>query len=229
VTAVLEARGVTKEFANGDAVTVVLRGVDLSILAGEAVALLGPSGSGKSTFMSIAGLLLSPTAGEIRLDGERATGLSEAATSRLRNRRLGFVFQAHHLLPDLTARENVALPASAAAGRLTLPMRARAEDLLARLGLSDRADFRAGRLSGGQKQRVAIARALMNRPDLVIADEPTGALDRDNADAVLSLLAELNREEGTAFLISTHDPSVAARCSRQVTMVDGRLDSNRLS
>lgn len=226
MTAILEAIGITKQFSNGDEVTPVLRGVDLSIATSETVALIGPSGSGKSTLMSIVGLLLSPTSGEIRLAGNQATGLSEAAMSRLRNARLGFVFQAHHLLPDLTARENVALPASAVAGRLTSAMTARADELLLRLGLERRLDFRASRLSGGQKQRVAIARALMNRPDLIIADEPTGALDRENADAVLALIAELNREEGTAFLVSTHDERVAARCTRQVTMVDGLLSQN---
>jgi len=224
MTKVLEVRGVTKDFANGETLTRVLKGIDLAIQEGETLALLGPSGSGKSTLMSVAGLLLTPTAGEVFVGGERATGLPEAATSRLRNERLGFVFQAHHLLPDLTARENTALPASAAAGRLTTAMRQRADELLRRLGLELRLDFRASRLSGGQKQRVAIARALMNRPALVIADEPTGALDRENANAVLALIRELNREERTAFLISTHDENVADQCVRRVTMIDGRLE-----
>src|SRR5690606_30680744 len=143
-----------------------------------------------------------------------------------RNRRLGFVFQFHHLLPDFTAIENVAFPAAAPAGGISREMRGRARDLLPRVGLEDRIDFPATRLSGGQTQRVAIARALMNRPDLIVADEPTGNLDRESADRVLDLMREVNREDGATFLICTHDEDVAARCSRRLTLRDGQLASN---
>ena len=226
MTRVLEALGIEKTFRNGDELTPVLKGIDLTLDTGELVALLGPSGSGKSTLLSIIGLLLAPTAGSLTLSGERVDGLSERMRARFRNRRLGFVFQFHHLLPDFTALENVAFPAAAPAEGITPQMRARARDLLTRVGLQDRIDFPATRLSGGQKQRVAIARALMNRPDLIIADEPTGNLDRESADLVLDLMREVNRNEGATFLICTHDEGVAARCSRRVTLEDGRLVSN---
>jgi len=223
MTALLQAEGVDKSFRNGDEETRVLKGVDLTMEPGEMIALLGPSGSGKSTFLSIAGLLLRPTAGTLSLGGERVDDLSSAARARLRNARLGFVFQFHHLLPDFTALENVAFPAAAPAGGLTRAMRERALELLVRVGLEDRVDFRADRLSGGQKQRVATARALMNRPDLVIADEPTGNLDSEAAERVLDLMREVNADDGTGFLICTHDPGVAGRCDRRVTLKDGQL------
>jgi lipoprotein-releasing system ATP-binding protein len=222
----LEARGIEKTFHNGDEETRVLKGIDLTLEAGEMVALLGPSGSGKSTFLSIAGLLLRPSAGTLSLGGERVDDLSASRRAQIRNRRLGFVFQFHHLLPDFTALENVAFPAAAPAGGISAEMRARARELLVRVGLEDRIDFRAARLSGGQKQRVAIARALMNRPDLVIADEPTGNLDSESATKVLDLLREVNREDGAAFLICTHDEGVAGRCGRRLTLRDGRLVSD---
>jgi lipoprotein-releasing system ATP-binding protein len=176
--------------------------------------------------LSIIGLLLAPTAGSLTISGERVDGLSERMRAQFRNRRLGFVFQFHHLLPDFTAMENVAFPAAAPAGGISPAMRERARDLLTRVGLKDRIDFPATRLSGGQKQRVAIARALMNRPDLIIADEPTGNLDRESADLVLGLMREVNRDDGTTFLMCTHDEGVAGRCSRQVTLEGGRLVSN---
>lgn len=223
MTSLVEARGVRKQFRNGDEVTEVLKGVDLTLQPGELVALMGPSGSGKSTLLSIIGLLLQPTSGEISIAGERVDALSEAERAAFRNRRLGFVFQFHHLLPDFTASENVAFPAAGAAGRQSAAMLTRARELLARVGLADRADFRATRLSGGQKQRVAIARALMNKPSLILADEPTGNLDRASAEQVLDLMREINREEASTFLICTHDEHVAARCSRCIKLVDGRV------
>jgi len=226
MTRVLEALGIEKVFKNGDEETRVLNGIDLTPDKGELVALLGASGSGKSTLLSIIGLLLRPTAGSLILSGERIDDFSERKRAQFRNRRLGFVFQFHHLLPDFTAMENVAFPAAAPAGGISREMRARARDLLTRVGLEDRIDFPATRLSGGQKQRVAIARALMNRPDLIIADEPTGNLDRESAERVLALMREVNREDGATFLICTHDEGVAARCSRQLTLRDGKLVSN---
>lgn len=226
MTNVLEARGITKVFHNGDEDTEVLKGIDLDLGRGQIAALLGASGSGKSTLLSIVGLLLRPTAGSLTISGEPIDQLSEAKRAQFRNRRLGFVFQFHHLLPDFSAMENVAFPAAAPAGGISREMRERARELLIRVGLEDRIDYPATRLSGGQKQRVAIARALMNRPDLVVADEPTGNLDREAADRVLELMREVNREEGATFLICTHDEGVAARCGRRLTLSDGLLVSD---
>lgn len=220
----LVATNIVKTFINGEEETRVLKGVDVTFDAGEIVALEGPSGSGKSTLLSILGLLLTPTSGEIVLDGQKLTGLKERAISEVRNRRLGFVFQFHHLLPDFTALENVAFPAAAPVGGITKEMRARATMLLDRVGLSDRRDFRPSRLSGGQKQRVAIARALMNKPLLVLADEPTGNLDRESSNQVLELMREINRSERTTFLICTHDHSIAERCDRRISMLDGKVE-----
>lgn len=220
---VLHATGITKVFENGDETNRVLDGIDLTLGKGELAALLGQSGSGKSTLLSIVGLLLTPTEGEISISGERVDRLSDKKRARFRNERLGFVFQFHHLLPDFTAMENVAFPAAAPAGGISKQMKERAEMLLTRVGLESRMHYPATRLSGGQKQRVAIARALMNQPDLIIADEPTGNLDRESADRVLDLMREVNREEGATFLICTHDEGVAAKCNRRLTLDDGRL------
>lgn len=226
MTLVLRARGVTKSFRNGETLTEVLTGVDLDLEAGELVALLGASGSGKSTLLSILGLLLTPTHGTIEIAGERVDALPDKARAAFRSRRLGFVFQAHHLLPDFSALENVAFPAAAPAGGISSAIRARASDLLTRVGLADRSDFRSTRLSGGQKQRVAIARALINEPVLVLADEPTGNLDRQSAQQVLGLMREMNRQKGVTFLICTHDEHVAAECSRRILLEDGRIESD---
>lgn len=222
---VLDARAIGMTFRNGDELTEVLKNVNLSLAPGELAALLGASGSGKSTLLSIVGLLLRPTTGTITIAGERVDDFSEAARAQFRNRRLGFIFQFHHLLPDFTATENVAFPSAAPAGGISAEMRKRARELLARVGLSDRMDFLATRLSGGQKQRVAIARALMNKPDLVLADEPTGSLDRVAAEQVLDLMREVNHEDQSTFLICTHDEHVAARCTRRITLKDGRVDN----
>ncbi|MFZ4687607.1 MAG: ABC transporter ATP-binding protein [Polymorphobacter sp.] len=221
---VAQARGIDMSFRNGDELTEVLKGVDLTLQSGELVALLGASGSGKSTLLSIIGLLLRPTAGSMIIAGQRVDAFSETERARFRNRRLGFIFQFHHLLPDFTATENVAFPAAAPAGRMTSAMRQRARELLERVGLADRMDFPATRLSGGQKQRVAIARALMNNPALILADEPTGSLDRASADQVLELMKEVNREDKATFLICTHDENIAARCARRIMVKDGRAE-----
>lgn len=224
MSALLEARGIGMTFRNGDELTEVLKGVDLSLEHGELAALLGASGSGKSTLLSIVGLLLKPTAGTLSIAGQRVEGLPDLERAQFRNRRLGFIFQFHHLLPDFTATENVAFPAAAPAGAISPAMRRRARELLARVGLANRMDFQATRLSGGQKQRVAIARALMNKPELILADEPTGSLDRVAAEQVLDLMREVNREDRATFLICTHDEQVAARCTRRVTLKDGSVE-----
>lgn len=224
MSTLLEARGIGMTFRNGDELTEVLKGVDLTLEHGELAALLGASGSGKSTLLSIVGLLLKPTVGTLSIAGQRVEGLPDLERAQFRNRRLGFIFQFHHLLPDFTATENVAFPAAAPAGAISPAMRRRARELLARVGLTDRMDFQATRLSGGQKQRVAIARALMNKPELILADEPTGSLDRVSAGQVLDLMREVNREDKATFLICTHDEHVAARCTRRVTLKDGSVE-----
>ncbi|MGN0932398.1 ABC transporter ATP-binding protein [Falsigemmobacter intermedius] len=219
----VELRDLRKGFGEGEARTEVLKGVTLSLPQREFAALLGPSGSGKSTLLSIMGTLMKADSGEHLMLGKDLMAAQDAELTDFRNRRIGFVFQFHHLFPDLTALENVIFPAAVRAGRETSEQKARGRLLLERVGLAHRMNFRATALSGGQKQRVAIARALMNQPSLVLADEPTGNLDRENADQVMELLAEMNREEGTAFLISTHDAEIAAACHRRITLSDGRV------
>ncbi|HWU33282.1 MAG TPA: ABC transporter ATP-binding protein [Marmoricola sp.] len=212
-----------KQFGDGDTAVTVLKGLDLTLEVGEFVALLGPSGSGKSTLLSILGTLMRPTEGRLTMLGESLVDADDVQLTEFRNRHIGFVFQAHHLLPDFTALENTIFPAATHRGRETDADRERGAALLDRVGLSDRRDFLAAKLSGGQKQRVAVARSLMNSPELVLADEPTGNLDRESADQVMDLLVEINRADGTAFLISTHDERIAGRCKRQIRMLDGRL------
>jgi len=223
---VLQATEIVKVFGEGDAATRVLRGITASVERGEFVALVGPSGSGKSTFLSIAGTLLKPSSGQLSIAGESVLHTSERALSQVRNRHLGFVFQFHHLLEDFTALENVTMPAYGAHARIDAATIRRATQLLERVGLSARAHYRTAKLSGGQKQRVAVARALIMGPALVLADEPTGNLDQKSAGEVMLLLRELSRDEGTAFLISTHDSSIAARCDRIIRMEDGRIMSD---
>jgi lipoprotein-releasing system ATP-binding protein len=219
----LQAKGITKSFRTGDLDTLVLKGVDLVLEPGEMVALSGPSGSGKSTLLNILGLLMQPSGGALSFMDEIVTGLSDKQLSAIRNKHYGFVFQFHHLLPDFTALENVAFPAAAPAGGISAGIKDRARMLLERVDLSDRIDFAAMRLSGGQKQRVAIARALMNKPELVLADEPTGSLDRENSARVMALLREINQADKTTFLISTHDPEIASQCDRRIDVVDGQI------
>lgn len=221
MTTLLEIRDLFKTYGAGDAATRVLRGLSLHLEGGELAALLGPSGSGKSTLLTILGTLMKPTSGSYTMLGQDMIAADDAELTEFRNAHIGFVFQFHNLLPDFTALENVVFPSAVRAGRETPAARARGRDLLKRMGLADRIDYPTANLSGGQKQRVAVARALMNSPELVLADEPTGNLDRASATQVMELLSEINREEGTTFLISTHDEKIAAACQRQIVVVDG--------
>ena len=219
----LNVRDLWKTFGDGDAATQVLKGLDLTMAQGEMSALLGPSGSGKSTLLTILGTLMRPTSGSHTMLGRDLTTASDEDLTEFRNRHIGFVFQFHNLLPDFTALENVIFPTAVREGRETSAARSRGRELLVRMGLADRMDFLATSLSGGQKQRVAVARALMNSPELVLADEPTGNLDRAAANQVMETIHLLNREEGTTFLISTHDDKIAARCRREILVGDGRV------
>jgi lipoprotein-releasing system ATP-binding protein len=223
MTALLEVRDLVKTYGEGEAETRVLKGLDLALEEGEFAALLGPSGSGKSTLLTILGTLMKPTSGQHHMLGEDLTAALDRELTEFRNRHIGFVFQFHHLLPDFTALENVMFPTAVRQGRETGAARERARELLVRVGLEDRMEFLATELSGGQKQRVAIARALMNQPELVLADEPTGNLDRESASQVMELLGEINQNEQTTFLISTHDEKIAATCRRQINVVDGKV------
>lgn len=223
----LRLAGVRKSYAVGTPVEAeVLHGIDLTLGQGEFAALIGPSGSGKSTLLNLIGLLDRPTAGTIFVTGQDTAHLDDAETTALRGRAIGFIFQYHHLLPAFTARENVMMPLLAARGRVDPDMRERAGELLAGLGLASLADRKASHISGGQQQRVAIARALAMRPALVLADEPSGNLDTENADAVFALMRRVNQRDGTTFLIVTHDPRLARRCDRVVDLVDGRIVSD---
>ncbi|HMN21282.1 MAG TPA: ABC transporter ATP-binding protein [Ottowia sp.] len=201
----------------------VLHGIDLVVARGEFMALIGPSGSGKSTLLNLLGLLEPPTAGSYRLQGQAVQGLDDDALTLLRRRALGFVFQFHHLLPAFTALENVTLPALMAQGRVGAADEQRARELLAAVGLGQALHKRPSELSGGMQQRVAIARALVHEPPLVLADEPTGNLDTASSDAVFGLLRQIHEQRGTAFIVVTHDPRLAARCDRMVELVDGRI------
>lgn len=220
---ILSVSGLTKSFGEGEAETVVLKGVDLSMTSSEMAALLGPSGSGKSTLLNILGTLMRASGGDHEMLGVDLMQASEAKRTEFRSRYLGFVFQFHHLLPDLTALENVMMPAASAAGRETRQMRDRATELLDAVGLADRRDFRPAAMSGGQRQRVAVARALINNPVLVLADEPTGNLDRQSADQVMDLIRSINQTMSTSFLISTHDEHIAQQCPRRIELLDGRI------
>jgi len=221
MTSLLEVSDLVKTFGTGEAETRVLRGLSLTLKVGEMAALLGPSGSGKSTLLTILGTLMKPTSGRYSMLGVDLVAADDAALTTFRNRHIGFVFQFHNLLPDFTALENVVFPTAVRQGRETPAARARGRELLTRMGLEARIDFPSANLSGGQKQRVAVARALMNRPELVLADEPTGNLDRASALQVMDLIAEINRDEGTTFLISTHDEKIAGLCRRQIVVGDG--------
>ena len=220
---ILAVNDLTKTFGEGEVATHVLKGIDLEIRREELTALRGPSGSGKSTLLSILGTLLRASSGSHEMLGRDLMAASDGERTLFRSRHLGFVFQFHHLLPDLTAIENVMMPAAAALGHETPDMREKATALLDAVGLADRREFRPGALSGGQRQRVAVARALINSPALVLADEPTGNLDRESADQVMELIARINRDTGTSFLISTHDDQIAARCARCIDLEDGRV------
>lgn len=221
MSALVTVTDLVKTFGQGETETRVLRGLNLTLRSGELTALLGPSGSGKSTLLTILGTLMRPTSGGHTMLGADLSRAKDAELTQFRNRHIGFVFQFHNLLPDFTALENVIFPTAVREGRETPAARARGRELLVRMGLGDRIDFPSANLSGGQKQRVAVARALMNRPELVLADEPTGNLDRASAMQVMELIGQINREEGTSFLISTHDEVIAAHCARRVVVADG--------
>jgi len=264
-TPILELENVVKQYdapggpvrppvLGGGAATAILRGITLSVAAGDALAIVGPSGSGKSTLLNIMGTLDRPTSGRVRLEGRDLANLDDEALAAIRNRRIGFVFQLHHLLPQCTALENVLVPTLAPGARqadVARPARPavenraqtrprpdepaaaheaqgesaedRARRLLERVGLGERLDYRPGQLSGGEHQRVAVARALINRPALLLADEPTGSLDRASSDDLAELLAKLNREEGLTLVVVTHSAALAARMKRQLELRDGQL------
>jgi lipoprotein-releasing system ATP-binding protein len=222
VKPVVELKQLTRSFEQGGERIDVLRGVDLAIRPGEIVALLGPSGSGKSTLLQAVGLLEGGFGGEIVIGGHSAEKSNSRARTVLRRDHLGFVYQFHHLLPDFDARENVVLP-QLVAGRSHVEAEARAEQLLIALGLGHRLDHRPSQLSGGEQQRVAVARGLANKPDLVLADEPTGNLDEATADKVLAEFLGLVRGEGSAALIATHNERLAQRMDRVVRLHDGVL------
>jgi len=219
---VLECRNVVREFSEGASTLQVLQGVNLAVQPAERVAIIGASGSGKTTLLQIMGGLDEPTEGGVLINGAAMHGTTESAKGELRNRYVGFVYQFHHLLPEFTAEENVAMPLLIRRDAKAAALEA-ARELLGRVGLGERLTHKPGELSGGERQRAAVARALITRPQLVLADEPTGNLDSGNGEHVLGLMLELNEELQTSLVIVTHDHSIAARMDRVLVLEDGVL------
>jgi ABC-type lipoprotein export system ATPase subunit len=223
-TSLLSARGLSKSYAMGRRTLEVLRGVNLDVTRGEFLALRGASGAGKSTLLHLMGGLDSPNAGNISFNGQNLAAFSESQLTHFRNRRVGFVFQAYHLLPELTALENVCLPARVA--RISADTAEKhGRELLARVGLGERTDHKPFELSGGEQQRVAIARALVNEPELLLADEPTGNLDSRTGGEIIELLKSLRAEKHMTLAIATHDEKIAAHAERMVQLVDGQIQT----
>jgi lipoprotein-releasing system ATP-binding protein len=222
MSSVLACRQLGKTFGEGDVALNILCDIDFTVNTGERIAITGASGSGKSTLLHLLGGLDEPTSGDVSITGQSLASLSPVQLGRLRNKTLGFIYQFHHLLPEFTATENVAMPLLVGGVR---PAQAReqAESLLARVGLSARLTHKPGEMSGGERQRAAVARALVTQPACVLADEPTGNLDRKNAEQVYALMLELNQELGTSLLVATHDSLIAERMDRVIRLEDGRL------
>ena len=225
--AVLRCTGLSKTFRQGDAVLEVLQGVNLAIRAGETVAVVGASGSGKTTLLQLLGGLDTPSAGAVYVRGQNLSELSDAARGAVRNQAIGFVYQFHHLLAEFTALENVAMPLLVRRQAATAA-KSQAAELLEGVGLGERLHHKPGQLSGGERQRAAVARALITAPDVVLADEPTGNLDGRTGERVFDLMLGLNTELGTSLVVVTHDPGVASRMARIVTLVDGVLSEGAM-
>lgn len=220
----LRLAGVRKSYATDGRVVEILRGIDLEVRAGDSLAIIGPSGSGKSTLLNLLGALDSPSEGQVYLDGVDLGRMGDAALAEVRNRQIGFVFQAHHLLPQCTVMENVLIPTLASRNEVLRDGgQERARRLLARVGLGDRTSHRPGQLSGGERQRVAVVRALINEPRFLLADEPTGSLDRTSAEELVRLLLELNLETGVALVAVTHAMELARQMGRMLELRDGLL------
>ena len=225
---VLRAEQLSRSYKQGDLSVDVLSNVNLEIKAGERMAIIGSSGSGKSTLLHLLGGLDTPTSGSVEIDGQNVAGLSQAKRGKLRNKNVGFVYQFHHLLPEFSAVENVSMPLLIR-GESTSRAAEAASELLIRVGLGERLRHKPSELSGGERQRAAIARALINRPKVVLADEPTGNLDETTAERVYELMLELNKELGTSFLLVTHDTRLAARMDRVLKLTRGELQAANLS
>jgi putative ABC transport system ATP-binding protein len=225
--AILQVSGITKTIDTGTHRVEILRSIDFDVTAGQFVAIMGASGSGKSTLLGLLAGLDTPSAGKIIIDGVDITGLNEDALALVRGKKIGFVFQSYQLIPTLTAEENVLLPHELAGGDVRSGLQ-RARDLLKSVGLSDRMDHYPVQLSGGEQQRVALARAFMGKPPILMADEPTGNLDSVNGAHVLDLLISLNQQEGTTLVLVTHDPALATRADRIITLSDGRVVADQM-